>query len=239
MGVGMGFIMTPMSTAAMNAVDRTKAGVASGILSMSRMVGGTLGVAVLGALVGNPRDPQAFVASLGNGLLIGSAIAAVGALVAWKLISPELADSARSRRRPPARRWRRPRRARARPFARRRSGSGGLRRRRRAGGAAAAAARPRRHRRAPLKRLRPMRVPTGFVKRGRGDLGRALAATLVLLAGGGEAALQAAFPPDAGGAAAARRPPRPSRPPRCRRRLTAARRTGFELRPRPARPTTA
>jgi hypothetical protein len=33
----------------MNSVDRTKAGVASGILSMTRMVGSTFGVAVLGA----------------------------------------------------------------------------------------------------------------------------------------------------------------------------------------------
>jgi EmrB/QacA subfamily drug resistance transporter len=51
MGVGMGFVMSPMSTAAMNAVDEAKAGVASGILSMNRMIGGTFGVAVLGALV--------------------------------------------------------------------------------------------------------------------------------------------------------------------------------------------
>ncbi len=51
MGFGMGLVMSPMSTAAMNAVDQTKAGVASGILSMSRMVGGTFGVAVMGALV--------------------------------------------------------------------------------------------------------------------------------------------------------------------------------------------
>jgi MFS family permease len=51
LGVGMGFSMSPMSTAAMNAVDRTKAGVASGTLSMTRMVGGTFGVAALGALV--------------------------------------------------------------------------------------------------------------------------------------------------------------------------------------------
>ena len=51
MGIGMGLMMSPMSTAAMNAVDRTKAGVASGVLSMSRMVGGTFGVAVMGALV--------------------------------------------------------------------------------------------------------------------------------------------------------------------------------------------
>ncbi len=51
MGLGMGMTMSPMSTAAMNAVHRTKAGVASGVLSMSRMVGGTFGVAVTGALV--------------------------------------------------------------------------------------------------------------------------------------------------------------------------------------------
>jgi EmrB/QacA subfamily drug resistance transporter len=51
MGAGMGLTMSPMSTAAMNAVHHTKAGVASGTLSMSRMVGGTFGVAVLGALV--------------------------------------------------------------------------------------------------------------------------------------------------------------------------------------------
>src|SRR5947209_3473131 len=51
MGAGMGLVMSPMSTAAMNAVDRTKAGVASGTLSMSRMVGGTFGVAIMGALV--------------------------------------------------------------------------------------------------------------------------------------------------------------------------------------------
>jgi len=51
LGLGMGFTMSPMSTAAMNAVDRAKAGVASGTLSMTRMVGGTFGVAALGALV--------------------------------------------------------------------------------------------------------------------------------------------------------------------------------------------
>ena len=35
----------------MNAVEPSKAGVASGILSMSRMVGGTFGVAAMGALI--------------------------------------------------------------------------------------------------------------------------------------------------------------------------------------------
>lgn len=51
MGMGMGLVMSPMSTAAMNAVHRTKAGAASGVLSMSRMVGGSVGLSVMGALV--------------------------------------------------------------------------------------------------------------------------------------------------------------------------------------------
>jgi EmrB/QacA subfamily drug resistance transporter len=50
MGVGIALTMSPMSTAAMNAVAEAKAGLASGLLSMSRMVGGTFGIAVLGAV---------------------------------------------------------------------------------------------------------------------------------------------------------------------------------------------
>ncbi|MDX6689737.1 MAG: hypothetical protein QOG15_1194, partial [Solirubrobacteraceae bacterium] len=89
MGIGIALVMSPMSAAAMNAVDQTKAGVASGILSMSRMVGGTLGVAVLGAFIG--RQGQAdFVQSLGDGLVIGAIVAAIGAIVAWTLVSPHI-----------------------------------------------------------------------------------------------------------------------------------------------------
>jgi EmrB/QacA subfamily drug resistance transporter len=84
MGIGMGFVMSPMSTAAMNSVDRTKAGVASGILSMSRMVGGTFGVAVMGALVATlgrsrlddllPALPAAGRARLADSLGAGGAL---------------------------------------------------------------------------------------------------------------------------------------------------------------------
>jgi EmrB/QacA subfamily drug resistance transporter len=56
MGLGIGLTMSPMSTAAMNAVQEAKAGVASGILSMSRMVGGTFGVAAVGALFQHLSD---------------------------------------------------------------------------------------------------------------------------------------------------------------------------------------
>ena len=56
MGLGIGLTMSPMSTAAMNAVDTAKAGLASGMLSMSRMVGGTFGVAAVGALFQHLSD---------------------------------------------------------------------------------------------------------------------------------------------------------------------------------------
>jgi MFS family permease len=78
MGIGIGLVMSPMSTAAMNSVDRTKAGAASGTLSMSRMVGGTFGVAVMGALISTlgrssinehlPQLPAATRATLANSL---------------------------------------------------------------------------------------------------------------------------------------------------------------------------
>jgi len=51
MGFGIGLVMSPMTTAAMNAVHVSQAGGASGILTMNRMVGGTFGVALLGAVI--------------------------------------------------------------------------------------------------------------------------------------------------------------------------------------------
>jgi MFS family permease len=83
MGLGMGLVMSPMSTAAMNAVEHTKAGVASGILSMSRMVGGTFGVAAMGALVSGlgksridsllPQLPESARSKLADSLGAGGA----------------------------------------------------------------------------------------------------------------------------------------------------------------------
>ncbi len=84
MGMGIGLVMSPMSTAAMNSVDRTKAGAASGVLSMSRMVGGTFGVAVMGALIAAlgrhqldqrlPQVPASTRAALANALGSGGSV---------------------------------------------------------------------------------------------------------------------------------------------------------------------
>ena len=89
MGIGMALVMSPMSTAAMNAVAAEKAGVASGILSMNRMVGGSLGVAVIGAVFPpQPRpapDPAAFVDAFNSAMWVATGVAALGAVLAIAL----------------------------------------------------------------------------------------------------------------------------------------------------------
>ncbi|MBV8080744.1 MAG: MFS transporter [Actinobacteria bacterium] len=90
-GVGMSSAMAPTTAAAMAAVQRDKAGVGSAVLNSMRQVGGSLGIAIMGAIVaagikssahaGHPR-PVAFVNGLHHGLDTAAAIALAGALIA-------------------------------------------------------------------------------------------------------------------------------------------------------------
>ena len=70
LGIGIAMTMSPMTSAAMNAVPVQKAGLASGVLSMFRMVGGSLGVAVTGAIF------QGLVTSKLDSLLSGTGVTA-------------------------------------------------------------------------------------------------------------------------------------------------------------------
>jgi predicted MFS family arabinose efflux permease len=90
-GVGMSAAMAPTTAAAMSSVSRDKAGVGSAVLNSMRQVGGSLGIAIMGAIVaagisnslasGNPR-PVAFVNGFHHALIAGSIIAVAGAVIA-------------------------------------------------------------------------------------------------------------------------------------------------------------
>jgi MFS family permease len=90
-GFGMSAAMAPVTAAAMSAVRPDKAGVGSAVLNSMRQVGGSLGIAIMGAVVaagvssalssGDPR-PVAFVHGFHHALEIAAAITAVGALLA-------------------------------------------------------------------------------------------------------------------------------------------------------------
>ena len=93
-GVGMGVAMGPMTTAALGTVPVAKAGVVSGVLTTSRQVGGTLGIAVMGAIVAasqtaapfDPRAPLQFVDGFHHALETGAAILVAGAVASALLV---------------------------------------------------------------------------------------------------------------------------------------------------------
>jgi EmrB/QacA subfamily drug resistance transporter len=91
-GVGMALTMTPSAAAATRAVPVDKAGVGSAVLNSARQVGGTMGIAVMGAIVasqmGDTPDPAAFMDGFERSLLVAAGIAVVGAIVAFVLVRP-------------------------------------------------------------------------------------------------------------------------------------------------------
>jgi EmrB/QacA subfamily drug resistance transporter len=92
-GVGMALVMTPSAAAAMSGVPRDKAGVGSAVLNSSRQVGGSIGIAVMGAIiaheVGARRTEEAFVEGFSTALAVASLIALAGAVLAiWAIRAP-------------------------------------------------------------------------------------------------------------------------------------------------------
>src|SRR5438445_13759373 len=93
-GVGMAFVMSPMTSAAMGAVPIDKAGVGSGVLNSFRQVGGALGIAVMGAILASylhvpastPLGKQQYVDGLHAALLVSALIAFAAAAVAVALV---------------------------------------------------------------------------------------------------------------------------------------------------------
>jgi EmrB/QacA subfamily drug resistance transporter len=94
-GLGMSFVMTPMSAAVMGAAPVAKAGVASGVLNTFRQVGVALGIAITGAIVadrakaavqGGASPPEAFVHGLTFAMKVSAAICFAAAIAAAVLV---------------------------------------------------------------------------------------------------------------------------------------------------------
>jgi EmrB/QacA subfamily drug resistance transporter len=91
-GFGMSMTMTPSSAAAMRAVPVEKAGVGSAVLNACRQVGGSTGIALMGAIMASqlatPPTTESFMRGFERALLVAAAIALVGAAVAAWLVRP-------------------------------------------------------------------------------------------------------------------------------------------------------
>ena len=93
-GFGMALAMTPTTAAAMGSVPVDKAGVGSAVLNAFRQVGGSLGIAVMGAVVASqisvgPRNPayaDQFIDGYHLSLYVAAGIAFTGAAVAVAMV---------------------------------------------------------------------------------------------------------------------------------------------------------
>jgi EmrB/QacA subfamily drug resistance transporter len=93
-GVGMAMTMSPMTSTAMGSVPVDKAGVGSGVLNSFRQVGGSLGIAVMGAILasylharpGTELAKQQYVNGLHAALAVSAGITFAAAVVAIVLV---------------------------------------------------------------------------------------------------------------------------------------------------------
>jgi EmrB/QacA subfamily drug resistance transporter len=96
-GIGMALTMSPMTSVAMGSVPVDKAGVGSGVLNSFRQVGGSLGIAVMGAILafyihsapGTELGKVQYVNGLHAALFVSALIAFASAFVAIVLVRVE------------------------------------------------------------------------------------------------------------------------------------------------------
>jgi EmrB/QacA subfamily drug resistance transporter len=93
-GISLGLVYAPMSAAAMAAMPGEKAGIASGVLAMNRILAGAVGLAVTNAVFHALRESHSFAYSLANSLWVLVGVAAVGVVLTWAYVrsAPAPAD---------------------------------------------------------------------------------------------------------------------------------------------------
>ncbi|MGZ4412291.1 MAG: MFS transporter [Gaiellaceae bacterium] len=93
-GFGMALAMSPTTAAAMHAVPPAKAGVGSAVINSMRQIGGSIGIALMGAIVatsfggGASASPADYVHGMRLGLLVSAGIAFSAAVIAALTVRP-------------------------------------------------------------------------------------------------------------------------------------------------------
>jgi MFS family permease len=86
-GIALGLVYAPMSTAAMAAMPADKAGIASGVLAMDRVLAGAVALAATGAvfhaLLG---DGHSFAAAVAGSTWVAVALTAIGTVLTWAYV---------------------------------------------------------------------------------------------------------------------------------------------------------
>jgi len=82
-GIALGLVYAPMSTAAMAAMPPDKAGIASGVLAMDRVLAGAVALAATGAVFHALLDKHSFAASVAGSTWVALVLTAIGTVLTW------------------------------------------------------------------------------------------------------------------------------------------------------------
>jgi EmrB/QacA subfamily drug resistance transporter len=86
-GIAIGLVYAPMSTAAMAAMPAEKAGIASGVLAMDRIVAGSLALAATGAAFhALQASGDSFTASIAGATWVAVGLCAIGGVLTWLFV---------------------------------------------------------------------------------------------------------------------------------------------------------
>ena len=86
-GIALGLVYAPMSTAAMAAMPAEKVGIASGVLAMDRVMAGTVGLAVTGAVFHALLEGgEGFAVAVGGSTWVLVAMCALGTALTWAFV---------------------------------------------------------------------------------------------------------------------------------------------------------
>ncbi len=94
-GISLGLVYAPMSTAAMAAMPREKAGIAAGVLAMNRVLAGAIVIAAAGAIFQAGLDADvrageveraALASALSGAVWLLAGLGAIGTVVTWAFV---------------------------------------------------------------------------------------------------------------------------------------------------------
>ncbi|MGF6307075.1 DHA2 family methylenomycin A resistance protein-like MFS transporter [Bradyrhizobium sp. i1.8.4] len=80
LGGGLGLLVPPLTSTLLGSVEKSRSGIAAGVLNATRQTGSVLGVSLFGSLVGGDN---AFIAGAHASLVISAAVLLAGAVAIW------------------------------------------------------------------------------------------------------------------------------------------------------------
>jgi DHA2 family methylenomycin A resistance protein-like MFS transporter len=86
LGGGLGLLVPPLTSTLLGSVEKSRSGIAAGVLNATRQTGSVLGVALFGSLIG---AADAFMAGTHAALVISAALLLIAAAAIWELRKPK------------------------------------------------------------------------------------------------------------------------------------------------------